>query len=87
MLAKSNGFGPEALILLDFLPFLGLFFESEFLLVGNPQEVKVLEACTLQKIYAKRLQGFKIWKNHLTTYKQWLHYLLLKMVRLKKNLV
>lgn len=37
---KSNGFGPEALILLDFPPFLGSFFESEFLLVGNPQGVK-----------------------------------------------
>jgi hypothetical protein len=26
LFAKSNGFGPEALILLDFLPFLGSFF-------------------------------------------------------------
>ena len=40
MFVESNGFGTEALILLDFPPFLGSFFESEFLLVGNPQEVK-----------------------------------------------
>ena len=40
MFAKSNGFGPKALILLNFPPYLGSFFESEFLLVGNPQEVK-----------------------------------------------
>ena len=37
---KAMTFGLEALILLDFPPFLGAFFESEFLLVGNPQEVK-----------------------------------------------
>ena len=37
---EKQCFGPEALILLHFPPFLGSFFESEFLLVGNPQGVK-----------------------------------------------
>ena len=44
MFVKSNGFGTEALILLDFPPFLRSFFESEFPLVGNPQEVKGTQA-------------------------------------------